>query len=508
MIWFQFDPKASTGATLQERVYRHIRDRILSGELAAGVRLPSSRALAQRLELSRNTVSLAYEWLSTEGYLEARHGSGTYVASLLTERLRTVVPDARSDAQPEERSSASPVGGVSSRIVPTYRPIVSPPVRLETSAGAPRFDFRYGSPDPRDFPVQAWRRLASEVLLHERHGLSSYVDPAGVRELREAIAVQLAATRGMQVSVERIIVTSGAQDGLHLIAQLLGGPTSRLALEDPGYASAATVFQHQGTELLPIPLDEEGLRVELLPSKGVALVYTTPSHQFPVGTTMSLRRRVALLDWAQHAGAYVLEDDYDSDYRYEGPPLAALAALDIDQRVIYLGSFSKALGAGLRLGYLVLPEELVGPVCALKRMNTYGHSWLDQSILAQYMHDGAYERRLRALRKNYLLRRDALVAGLRDVFPWAYSLQGVQAGMHFSLFPGPDAPDTNRLLVQCLTEGVRMYSFTSAGVFQSAETLAKGPEPLLMGYSMLTPDEIQAAMAAIGRAIGAWISRT
>lgn len=490
-MWFLFDPDTSQGATRQERVFRHIRDRILSGELPANSKLPSTRELAERLGLSRNTVSLAYEWLVSEGYLEARQGAGTFVASVIPDLVPT---------RPKEVSAEWPDVAPNARVVPVLRDVRHVPVTLHPPSVPPRFDFRYGSPDPRHFPLQAWRRLASERLSERGHGVSGYVDPAGLLELRRAIARQLAATRGVHVDPQRVVITCGAQEGLSLIAELLTVTSTTIGVEVPGYGSAVAAFEHHGADILPVPLDDEGLRVDALPECGVAAVYVTPSHQFPTGITMSIARRVALLAWAQRAGSYVIEDDYDSDYRYEGPPLAALAALDRDQRVIYLGSFSKALGAGLRVGFVVLPNEMVAPFCRLKRLHTYGQSWLDQAVLASYMDEGAYERRLRKLRRTYMERRNAAVEGLRTTLPWTYTLCGADAGMHFSLHFGDDAPPTTTFLRACAEEGVRLYGYATAGVYQPSAYDALH-EPLVFGYSLLSVDDIQSAMVCIQRAV-------
>lgn len=507
-MWFRFHPDTSPGATRQERLFRYIRDRILSGDLPSGAKVPSTRALATRMCVSRNTVSWAYESLVSEGYLEVRLGAGTFVAGVIPDIVTSATARMEGDLGARTLSRTSVLSDAidalergdearqGHRRVPPIQPQAQMPVVLHAKTPPPVYDFRYGSPDPRDFPTQAWRRLASECLSPRGHGVSGYVDPAGLQALREVVVAQLAATRGVHVPANRVVITSGAQEGLSLIAQLLVTSATTVAVEDPGYGSAAAVFEHQGATLLPVPLDDEGFRVDTLPPAGVAVAYVTPSHQFPTGVTMTVARRVALLAWAGRAGSYVIEDDYDSDYRYEGPPLAALAALDRDQRVLYLGSFSKALGAGLRIGYVVVPEELVVPLCALKQLRTYGQSWLEQSMLAAYMRDGAYERRLRHLRKRCLLRRNAVVHGLRSALPWSYTTRGEHAGMHFSMYPDDSAPPTDVFVRACQTRGVRLYAFSDAGVY-SRHPREGLREPLIVGYSQLTPSEIFEAMTPI-----------
>jgi GntR family transcriptional regulator/MocR family aminotransferase len=446
--------------------------------------------MANDLAVSRNTVALAFDWLASEGYVESRVGAGTFVAGYLPEAAL----DARTSMPPAPRQPAS-----------GRRTPVTFTGRMPASVGRDRprlaYDFWYGRLDRREFPVTIWRRLILENLSRAGANLSDYGHPAGDPELRAAIARHLGATRGMQADPERIVITAGAQDGLSLLCRILVANGSRVVVEDPCYDSAALLFQSHGAALQPVPVDPDGLVTGLLPAgTDIALAYVTPSHQFPTGVTLPLDRRLGLLAWAAGAGAYVVEDDYDSDFRYDSPPLTALSGLDRDHRVIYLGSFSKSIGAGLRLGYLVLPPELVAPAIAAKSLASYGQPWLDQAVVADFLNTGAHRQHLRRMLKTYRVRRDLLVTALTEMFGPDIRLTGADAGMHMMWHLPDHLPGAVTVAAAAARFDVGVYPLPVIGArsFGRSEDAERG---LILGYSSLSPKEITTGVGLLRKAI-------
>jgi GntR family transcriptional regulator/MocR family aminotransferase len=476
--------------SLQEQIYRFIRDKVLAGVYATGLRLPSTRDLALDLRVSRTTVLLAYEWLMSEGYIETRKGVGTFVCRVVNDAVGagTQPSDTRAAAEPAK------TGPRPSIVVARETPIL---INKDTPRAA--IDFWYGRPDPRQFPIKAWRRLIMQKLSSPNAGLAEYCGQAGDLELRTAISQHISTTRGLLAGPERIVITAGAQEGLNIISRLLLRESSIVAIENPGYGAAAVLFRSYGAKLVPIAVDREGISVAALNAVDAKLVYTTPSHQFPTGVVMSLERRQALLAWAQCANAYIVEDDYDSEIIYDRPPIAALAALDQHEHVIYVGSFSKAIGAGLRLGFLALPAELVGAAVAIKSMTSYGQSWLEQSALASLIHEGTFRTHLRRIRTLYRIRRDTLLSELRRLFSAGVEISGEDSGLHLVWTLPPEFPTAEELAARAHRLGVGLYTPARAGAIELGA--AGGPERrLLMGYSALTPTEIVVACRKIAAA--------
>ena len=480
------------GATLQEQIYRQIRDGILVGNLRPGLKLPSSRDMAGELGVSRNTVALAFDWLASEGYVECRVGAGTFVAGYLPEsKINAPLNAGHAPAR------AAPSGG--------YRAPVAFTGRMPAAVVGDRrkltYDFWYGRLDWREFPVAIWRRLINENFARAGANMSNYGHPAGDPDLRIAIASQLGATRGIHTDADRIIITSGAQDGLNLLCRLLVAPGCKVVVEDPGYEAAALLFESYGAVLRPVPVDGDGMVTESLPDgQNIVLAYVTPSHQFPTGATLPIDRRLALLAWAKDTGAYIVEDDYDSDFRYDGPPLTALSGLDRDDCVIYLGSFSKSLGAGLRLGYVVLPPQLVEPAVAAKTLASYGQSWLDQAVVADFLKTGAHRQHLRKMLTTYRVRRDSLVRSLRSAFGADVRLAGFDAGMHL-MWSLPDrVPDASTLAAAAARAGVGIYPMDMVGGRGFSDSGLYRRE-LILGYSSLNPREIEAGIERLRKVI-------
>ena len=356
---------------LARQIYRQIRRAIVDGTLARGARLPATRELATRLSVSRNTVSVAYEWLVAEGLLSGRQGAGSFV-------------EGNSIARGPE-----PRGGAAIRHRTIWNRFHPPPPRPTP----PRFDFGVGMPDGAMFPYADWRRAMARQIRASRL-TSQYADHAGHRGLRESIARHVAVSRGVRVEPDDVIVTNGAQQAFDLIARVLIGRGSTVALENPGYPMVRILMESMEARIVSVPVDEQGLVVDALP-KNASLVYVTPSHQFPMGMPMSNERRIALLQWAERRNSVIIEDDYDSEFRFGGRPLETLQAADRNGRVIYVGSFSKSLLPALRLGFLIAPPSLREPLRAAAHAASWFAQWPAQAALATYIDEGHLARHIR-----------------------------------------------------------------------------------------------------------------
>jgi GntR family transcriptional regulator/MocR family aminotransferase len=475
--------------SLQEQIYTQIRRLILSGRLVKCERMPSSREMARDLGVSRNTVLYAYDWLKNEGYLDSKDNAGIFVSGAIPDQFLESVPDGRGaaafDREPPRRVE--------------LKLEVTAPANVHLDRTRPRIDFWYGRFDRRNFPLNTWRRLINENLSRAGSHLSEYGAPSGCHELRKAVSSHLGSTRGMRAPPERIIITAGAQDGLNLVCRLLVQHGKRVAVENPCYGSAALLLKSYGADLRPVPIDHSGVIVEHLDATDATLAYVTPSHQFPTGATMPLERRYRLLDWAEKANAFVIEDDYDSDFRYDTPPLTALAGIDRYNRVIYVGSFSKSIGPGVRVGYLVLPEVLVQPALALKSLSSYGQPWLDQIVIADFIESGGYRNHVRKLRHRYHESRDALVAGLRKFFGPDANFSGDGCGMHI-LWRLPNGIKAEELVATASKFEVGLYSFESVGAYEVGESNLR-ENSLVLGYSTLSPEEVTEGITRVAAAV-------
>lgn len=404
---------------LHRQLYQQLRAAILEGRLKPGTRLPSTRAFANELGISRNTVVEAFDQLIAEGYLVGKHGSGTFVNQQLGE------------TRPAPTTHRMPVR--TERELLSKRGTLLSQVTLSTWGGgtAPRA-FRQGVPALDMFPLETWLQLQRRALRQITRDAFGYGDPAGYRPLRETLAAYLGASRGVHCTAEQVIIVSGAQHALDLAARLLLDAGDRVWIEEPGYRGARGALLAAGAQLAPIPVDEEGLSLRDGLGQGARarMVYVTPSHQYPLGVTMSLARRLALLDWAKQTRAWILEDDYDSEYRYSGRPLAALQGLDSDGRVIYIGTLSKVLMPALRLGYLVVPPELVRAFTHARALTDRHAPLLDQVVLNEFITQGFFARHLRRMRAVYAKRQTVLRRALEnDLSPWL-TVEPAAAGLH------------------------------------------------------------------------------
>jgi GntR family transcriptional regulator/MocR family aminotransferase len=472
--------------SLQRQIYSQIRQHIVSGRLKRGALLPPSRVLAQEQGVSRNTVLQAYDWLASEGYVQTRRSSATMVSPEVPEQCLTI-------------EHASPGSGLPAAQVPKVAVLHthSQQTLPATSAGACRIDFWPSGLNHRHFPLQAWRKLANARLSVGQMALSAYGDPAGLKELRQAVVDHLALSRGLNVAADQILITAGAQEALNIVARLFITPGVNVVVENPCYRAAAAAFRSHGALLAPLPVDRDGIRVDELHRHQATLAYITPSHQFPTGTTLSMERRETLLDWARNTGAYVIEDDYDSGYQYSRAPLVALAGLDHSDSVIYVGTLSKSIGAGIRLGFAALPWPLVEPARAAKMLHNYGHSWLDQAIVAEFLNSGGYRRYIRVSRRVNQQLRDCLLTALENQFGET-EIWGFESGKHVMWHLPPTLPRPADLMAATRKYGVQIHTLSSGGAIDLLGDMED--RAILLGYSALTEAEIKTGIAAIARA--------
>lgn len=450
------DPAAAE--PLQRQLYDQLREAVLSGRLPARFRLPPTRVLAADLGVSRNTVLAAIEQLTAEGYVEGRVGAGTYVATLSADTPVSAAPAAVKPARHRLSRRATAVAAIN-------RPHTRP-----------RKPFGLGIPDLDGFPFEVWSRLIAKHWRHPQPDLMTARDPAGYLPLRRAIAAYLNAFRATRTTPDQVIVTAGAQAGLDLAVRVMLEPGEPVWIEDPGYAGFRAVLAAADALAVPVPVDAEGLSVEAgrRLSPKARLAFVSPSHQFPLGVTMSLGRRLELIDWAAQADAFILEDDYDSEYRYEGRPLAALQGLDGGGRVIYVGSFSKVMFPALRLGYLVVPEDLVDPFLRVRAAIDDHPSIIAQPALAEFIEGGQFAAHIRRSRKRYATRKGILEAAFAKHLAGVLSLRPIQAGLHAVadiLLPG--LHDT-AIVDAALARGIVLTPLSSFGMKKRTQGLLFG----------------------------------
>lgn len=403
-----------------QQIYAALRQKILTGHLMPRQRLPSTRALAKILGVARATVVQGYDQLLCEGYLQTAVGSGTYVCDQLPETL-LYAPD----AEPVQAEALSPP------VLSAYgQGLIEGEAGPSPEPNTP-ISFRYGRPALDQVPLGIWRQLLSRHC-RQADWLDYASDPMGHKPLRHAIAAYLSQARAMPCQPDQILITNGTQQSLSLAIQVLVSPGDTVALEEPSYVNARRILASHRANLQPIPVDSEGINVDKLPqvSGPVRLVYITPSHQFPTGAVLSLPRRLALLAWAQSQGALILEDDYDSEYRYGGRPIPALHGLGLGQSVLYLGTFSKVLFPALRIGYVVLPPALVPVFSRAKWLADRQVPTLEQAVLADFIREGHLERHIRQMRSHYDQRRQVMVRALKTCFGSRAKILGENAGLH------------------------------------------------------------------------------
>lgn len=483
--------------TLYQALYTHMREAILSGELKGGMKLPSTRALANELNISRNTVLNAYRQLLAEGYLEGRAGSGTFVADVLPETLLTAprrfdtVNERRTVHASHSKPKAAPAQGADSpRIRFSEHAQAQIAVAQPPSNGTLPRPFLAEAPALDMFPFKLWSRLVMRQARRLPVNNFAYQDSSGYRPLRESIAAHVTVSRQVHCTPEQVMIVPGSQGALDLAARMLINSGDKVWMEDPGYPGARGAFLGSGAQVVPVPVDGEGLIVEsaIQRASKAKLVYITPSHQFPLGVTMSLPRRLALLDWATRANAYILEDDYDSEFRFAGRPLATLQGLDQADRVIYIGTFSKVLFPSIRIGYMILPAALMDPFLKVRRLIDIHCPMLEQAVLADFIIDGHYIRHLRRMRTLYAERRSALLDATKNL---PIKIDSPEAGIHCVGWLKDDVDDV------ALAKKAKQYDLelTPISTFSIEPFPRKG---LLLGYGGYSIPEIKSAARRLG----------
>ncbi|RMI41092.1 PLP-dependent aminotransferase family protein [Actinomadura harenae] len=464
---------------LATRIHRQLLDAILDGRLRPGERLPPTRELARRLDVSRNTVSVAYERLTAEGLLVARVGSGTFVGAAPVGSPRAV----------RDGDAARP------------RPLWDvPPGPRTVEPETPLYDFGVGTPDPELFPLPVWRRLLTAEWRAATIRTAGYRDAAGHHGLREAVARSIGRSRSVRATAADVLVTHGAQQALDLVGRVLIDPGDVVAVEDPGYPPARHLFHSLGARVVSVPVDREGLDVNALPG-GARLVYVTPSHQFPLGTPMSLARRAALLDWAGRHDAVIVEDDYDSEFRFSDRPLDPLHSLDRAGRVVYVGTFSKTLLPLLRVGFLIAPASLRPALHAVKRLTDWHGDPVTQAALARFIDSGELPRHVRKATRTYAARHELITEALAgDLAEWLDPVPST-AGLHVCAVLRPDAPADIPAVV---TEARRL----GVAVEDLASYCHETPRPgIVLGYGAIPTDRVPAGLARLTRSFRAVTKR-
>jgi GntR family transcriptional regulator/MocR family aminotransferase len=460
-------------------IYRQLRQAIVDGRLRPGDCLPASRALARSLDVSRTTVTVAYDRLAGEGFVASRIGAGTYVS-------KRVAPAVSRATSQQHR----PVGALKVRAVWDSIPLSS------VYANSSEFDFRTGFPDPTLFPHDTWRRLMARELRSEASSGGLYSHPAGHRGLREAIARHLGISRGISASADDVTITSGAQQALDIVGRCLLSPGDRVAVEDPGYTPARLLFKTLGAQVYGVPVDEQGIVVDAL-ARHTRLVYVTPSHQYPLGVTLSLPRRLALLDWAERNSAGIIEDDYDSEFRFDGRPMEPLQTLDAYGRVIYVGSFSKSLLPARRLGFLVTPHCCTLAVHKAKYVTDWHTSMPAQAVLARFIEDGGFARHIRKVSRVYNVRRDMVTSILANELGDHLEIIPSAAGLHVSALARSASVDKIRDVARRAADhGVLVQELSRFAVDASPRA------GLALGYGAIPTARIQKGLRMLRRSFG------
>jgi len=480
---------------LHRQLYEQLRETILTGRLQAGSRLPATRTLARDLDISRNTVTAAFDQLLAEGYLEGRVGAGTFVTSELPEEALSVLggPDGAGRTDTLQHLKSSPrQRGLSRRGTQ-----LAGLRRRRTRRG---LAFAPGVPELRNFPFDIWARLMARAWRRPPMDLMANTEPAGYMPLRRTIAEYVRTARGVRCEVEQVIIVSGAQQAIGLAAHVLLDEGDRALVEDPGYPGIRGALLAAGVKVVPVPVDAEGLDIATGEAKApdARFVCVAPSHQYPLGVTMSLARRLALLDWAQRVDGWIIEDDYDSEYRYSGKPLAALQGLDRDNRVVYVGSFSKTMFPSLRLGYLIVPPDLTDSFRFARAALDDHPSTVAQPALTAFIEDGYFAAHLRRMRKLYAARQELLVAAAREHMGDLLTVAPAEAGMHILARQKPVMTvrmDDIQATRRAEAAGITVSPLSS---FYHEYPAQQG---LMLGYAAVDEDEIPKAAAKLAEAL-------
>lgn len=451
-----------------EQIYEYIREEIKKGNLKSPTRLPSTRLLAEHLKVSRSTTQMAYEQLLSEGYIESVPCKGYFVS-----RIEELVDTG------QDHGGDGPLFGA-------YPWELAAGQSREAADGAYRVDFSPRGVDLDSFPFNTWRKITKNTLVDDNKDMFATGDPQGEPAFREAIRSYLHSARGVNCTAEQIVVGAGTEYLLMLLSRILGTEHT-IAMENPTYKQAYRVFESLGYPVVPVEMDSYGLNVSLLEESGADIAYVMPSHQYPTGIVMPVKRRQELLAWAsKEEGRYLIEDDYDSEFRYKGKPIPALQGMDGRERVIYSGTFSKSIAPAIRVSYLVLPKSLLSVYRERVNFYTSTVSRIDQNILYQFMTGGYYERHLNRMRAVYKAKHDTLLGALKP-FEKQFAIKGEFAGLHLLLTDRKER--TEEWLVEAARQaGVRVYGLSS---YLIKEGNAVVKPTVILGYAMLSEEAVK-----------------
>lgn len=462
-MWLNIDKNSKI--TLIRQVYEQIKELILKGKLVEGNKLPSTRWLSEDLKISRNVILEAYDQLMAEGYIESKQGSGTVVAKgIYFEKIETKYQD-KLLKNIEERNHSNCI------------------------------DFRSGIPSLEMFPKKEWGSLFSRICSNAQYSAFAYCEPEGAIELREALSEYLFRVRGVYCRAEQIMIISGSTQGLSLISKMLYDSTAEVIVEDPIHQGLLNVIKSFGYSITSIPVDDKGLETdELNAITNAKFVYVTPSHQFPLGGVLPIQRRIELVKFAEKNNCYIIEDDYDSEFRYEGQPISSLYELE-PNRVIYVGSFSKILAPSLRLGYMILPDALIPKYKEVKMYTDVHTEFMSQLVLAKFINDGKLEKHIWKMKKEYRKKRQALIDNLDINFPNEYIVRGQATGLHL-VAEFKNIIFTEEVLKKIMEQEVKVYP-----VEKYAMEKGKHINKIIFGYGHLSIEEIEDGIKRLEKAI-------
>ena len=482
----------SSDQPLYRQIYESIRRSILTGEFYPGKILPPTRFLATELGISRMTVINAYDQLTAEGYLESRKGAGTFVAEHLPEEfLNTPLVNAKKDNTKitRRRHKFSAYGkNVFSQAEDISR----------FHRAAPFVPFQHGLAAVDDFPFDVWMKLTNKIYRTLSKENFSYGDAAGFYPLRAAIAAHLKSVRAVSCAPEQVIITCGAQHSFDLIGRIFLAPGTEVLMENPCYFGVEQAFQSFDAKFIPVPVDKNGfnLTAGLKQSRSARLVYVTPSHQFPLGVTMTLKRRLELLEWAGNSEAWIIEDDYDSEFRYAGRPLPSLQGLDRSGRVLYVGTFSKTVFPALKIGCVVVPPDLIETFTAVRALSGAQSAIGDQATLAEFIAEGHFSRHLRRMRRLYEMRQKILVSEIKKHLSGRLEVETEISGMHVIGWL-PEKIDDKKISARIADRGIKATALSTHFLAKSAP--ARGG--LILGYTAFGEKEIKNGVRKLAAAL-------
>lgn len=472
--------------SLQQQVFRALRTDIGAGRIMTGSKLPASRTLASELHVSRNTIVAAYEQLCAEGYAETRAGAGTYVAkAVIKTNVEPVEATAESTIQPRWSEFSRRLDKVPDHLV------------FRHSRQRMRYDFLYGEPGYADLPIERWARIVGKTARSLTESQLGYAPTGGLDVLRAVLSQYLQRARGVRCDPGQVMIVQGTQEAIELVTRAFVDPAALAVIEEPHYRGFERCLRAAGANILAVPVDESGLQTDcLMEVEGARVAYTTPSHQFPAGSVLSLARRMALLDWAEKNQTVIVEDDYDGEFRYESRPIPSMQSLDQNGSVIYVGTASKILFPSLRLGWMVLPKALVPTFQRLKALSDTNCSTLEQLAFTEFVGGGHLERHIHKVRKKHLRRRAALLETLDVELHDEAEVIGTSAGIHILL-------RLKKISIKKMAELIQKAADQSVGIYPATPYYMKPPScvELLLGYASLEPNQIKTGVRRLARVI-------